>query len=107
MLKSDDVQGPYARVEAFDESMLAIEAGLYEGATATKLPDGRWCLLLDYYGVPGEGQGYVPFVAPTLASGRFVRADEDFSFPYGYKHGTVIAITQEEYEAIGAFDFGA
>ena len=64
-------------------------------------------LLLDYYGVPGEGQGYVPFVAPTLASGRFVRADGDFSFPYGYKHGTVIAITREEYEAICAFDYGA
>lgn len=107
LLQSDDVQGPYTRVEAFDESMLAIEAGLYEGATATKLPDGRWCLLLDYYGVPGEGQGYVPFVAPTLAGGRFVRADEEFSFPYGYKHGTVITITQEEYEAVGAFDYGA
>lgn len=107
LLQSADVQGPYTRVEAFDESMLSIEEGLYEGATATKLPDGRWCLLLDYYGVPGEGQGYVPFVAPTLASGRFVRADGDFSFPYGYKHGTVIAITQEEYEAICAFDYGA
>ena len=107
LLQSADVQGPYTRVEAFDESMLSIEEGLYEGATATKLPDGRWCLLLDYYGVPGEGQGYVPFVAPTLASGRFVRADGDFSFPYGYKHGTVTAITQEEYEAICAFDYGA
>lgn len=107
LLQSADVQGPYTRVEAFDESMLSIEEGLYEGATATKLPDGRWCLLLDYYGVPGEGQGYVPFVAPTLASGRFVRADGDFSFPYGYKHGTVIAITREEYEAICAFDYGA
>ena len=106
LLKSDDVQGPYARMETFDESMLAIEAGLYEGATATRLEDGRWCLFLDYYGVPGEGQGYVPFVANTLAEGRFVRADEQFSFPYGYKHGTVIAITQEEYDAISCFDFG-
>lgn len=107
LLRSADVQGPYTRVEAFDACMLAIEAGLYEGATATQLPDGSWCLLLDYYGVPGEGQGYVPFVAPTLASGRFLRADGDFSFPYGYKHGTVITITQAQYDAIRTFDYGA
>lgn len=105
LLSADDVLGPYTRVEAFDESMLAIEAGLYEGATAVRLEDGRWCLFLDYYGVPGEGQGYVPFVAPSLKSGHFVRADAEFSFPYGYKHGTVIAITPEAYEAIAAHDF--
>ncbi len=107
LLRSERVQGPYTRVEMFDESMLTIEAGLYEGATAARLDDGRWCLFLDYYGVPGEGQGYVPFVAPSLESGRFVRADQAFSFPYGYKHGTILAITQEEYEAIRRFDYGA
>ncbi len=40
-----------------------------------KSEDNRWCLFLDYYGFPGAGQGYVPFVADTLASGNFVRAD--------------------------------
>jgi hypothetical protein len=69
------------------------------------LEDGRWCLFLDYYGVPGAGQGYVPFVADTLASGRFVRSDKQFSFPYGYKHGTVIPITIEEYERIRNHDW--
>lgn len=39
-------------------------------------------------GAPGAGQGYVPFVADSLASGKFVRSDASFSFPYGYKHGT-------------------
>jgi hypothetical protein len=85
--------------------MLAIEAGLYEGPTAVRLEDGRWCLFLDYYGVPGAGQGYVPFVADTLESGRFVRSDKQFSFPYGYKHGTVIPITIEEYERIRNHDW--
>ena len=42
-------------------------------------------------GVPGAGQGYVPFVADSLASGKFVRSDASFSFPYGYKHGTILA----------------
>lgn len=100
LLQSDHADGPYTRVEAFDRSMLAIEAGLYEGPTAVQLEDRRWCLFLDYYGVPGEGQGYVPFLADSLASGAFCRADREFSFPYGYKHGTVIPISLEEYHRI-------
>lgn len=103
LLQADHAEGPYVRNENFDESMLAIEAGLYEGATACRLEDGRWCLFLDYYGVPGEGQGYVPFLADRMESGQFVRADREFSFPYGYKHGTVIPITEEEYERIMNF----
>jgi hypothetical protein len=85
--------------------MLAIEAGLYEGPTAARLEDGRWCLFLDYYGVPGAGQGYVPFVADSMESGRFIRSDKQFSFPYGYKHGSVIPITIEEYERIQNHDW--
>jgi hypothetical protein len=65
-----------------------------------RLENGLWCLFLDFYGVPGEGQGYVPFLADSLAGGRFVRADAAFSFPYGYKHGTVIPISLEEYNRI-------
>jgi hypothetical protein len=85
--------------------MLCIEQGLYEGPTAARLEDGRWCLFLDYYGVPGAGQGYVPFLADTLSSGRFVRADREFSFPYGYKHGTILPITLEEYQRIQNYDW--
>lgn len=105
LLVADDVEGPYRRSSAFDEQMAALEPGLYEGPTAMQLEDGRWCLFLDYYGVPGEGQGYVPFVAPSLASGRFVRADEQFHFPYGFKHGTVLPITDDQYRAIQTFDW--
>lgn len=100
LLESENVTGPFTRISVFDECMTAIEAGQYEAPTAMKLEDGRWCLFLDYYGVPGEGQGYVPFVADSLASGRFVRSDEKFFFPYGYKHGTIIKISMEEYEQI-------
>lgn len=105
LLQADHSEGPYTRVEAFDESMLAIEAGLYEGPTAVRLDSGKWCLFLDYYGVPGAGQGYVPFVADSLESGCFVRSDKQFSFPYGYKHGTVIPITLEEYDRIAKHDW--
>lgn len=105
LLRSEQVEGPYERVEAFDESMKKIEPGLYEGPTAARLEDGRWCLFLDYYGVPGAGQGYVPFLADSLASGTFARADRAFCFPYGYKHGTVLPISMEEYERIKQHDW--
>ena len=100
LLQADRAEGPYARVEAFDNSMLAIEAGLYEGPTAVRLPNGKWCLFLDYYGTDAAGQGYVPFLADSMESGVFLRSDAAFSFPYGYKHGTVIPISTEEYHRI-------
>ena len=105
LLRADKPDGTYEQIEAFDESMAGLETGVYEAPTAVQLEDGRWCLFLDYYGVPGEGQGYVPFVADSLGSGRFVRSDEKFSFPYGFKHGTILTITPEQYEAIKAHDY--
>jgi hypothetical protein len=105
LLQADHAEGPYVRNEEFDRSMLTVEAGLYEGPTAVRLENGQWCLFLDYYGVPGAGQGYVPFVAQSLASGRFVRSDQQFSFPYGYKHGTLIPISMEEYHRIRNHDW--
>ena len=68
--------------------------------------DGRWCLFLDFYGASGAGQGYVPFVADNLRRGEFRRADEEFSFPYGFKHGTILTITPEEYDRIRSHDWG-
>ncbi|MDE6386959.1 MAG: glycoside hydrolase family 43 protein [Lachnospiraceae bacterium] len=105
LLRAKQLEGPYEYVETFDESMAGLEEGVYEAPTAVRLEDGRWCLFLDYYGVPGEGQGYVPFIADSLESGRFVRADEQFSFPYKYKHGTILTITPEQYEALKKYYF--
>lgn len=104
--KGKTLTGEYTRITAFDEEMAKLQQGVYEAPTAFKLKDGRWCLMLDFYGVVGEGQGYVPFVADSLDSGRFIRSDESFSFPYRFKHGTVLAITMEEYERIKNFSFG-
>ena len=89
---------------AFDEEMLKLEAGQYEAPTCFKMSDGKWCVMLDFYGTTvKEKQGYVPFVADDISTGRFVRSDASFSFPYGFKHGTVMPITDEEYERIKAF----
>ena len=37
-------------------------------------------------------------VAPSMESGAFRRSDEAFDFPYGFKHGTILTITPEEYD---------
>lgn len=103
LLRAQHLSGPWTRVPAFDEAMQTLQAGQYEAPTAVRLEDGRWCLFLDYYGVRGAGQGYVPFVAPSLQSGAFIRSDAAFSFPYGFKHGTILTITPEEYERIQAY----
>ena len=105
LLESDRPEGGYVEKAAFREALEGVEAGKYEAPAIYRLPDGRWCLMLDYYGKPGDAQGYVPLVADRLSDGRFRRADEDFAFPYGFKHGSVLPISREEYERILNHDF--
>lgn len=100
LLISKQVTGPYTKIEAFDECMAELDPHVYEAPTAVRSEDGNWCLFLDYYGVRGAGQGYVPFICENIAKGKFVRSDASFSFPYGFKHGTILPITMEEYERI-------
>lgn len=100
LLTSKQVTGPYTKIEAFDECMAELDLHVYEAPTAVRLENGNWCLFLDYYGVRGAGQGYVPFICENIAKGNFVRSDASFSFPYGFKHGTILPITMEEYERI-------
>lgn len=99
-LTGDSPTGPWKRIEAFDQSMKVNEEGLYEAPTAVKCEDGRWDLFIDFYGVQGAGQGYIPFLSDSLKSGNFVKSEKSFKFPYGFKHGTVLAISDEEYERI-------
>lgn len=107
MLKSDCITGPFERMTEFDREMsgLAGGSGAYEAPTACRLEDGSYCLMLDFFGVPGKGQGYVPFLAKDISSGVFRRSDQEFHYPYGFKHGTILAITEEEYRRIREFDF--
>lgn len=109
MLESDCITGPFTRRYEFDEEMNTLFGGpnTYEAPTACRLEDGGYNLFLDFFGVKGKGQGYVPFHTDDISTARFKRADADFSYPYGFKHGTILAITEEEYEKIKAFDFDA
>lgn len=105
MLRSAQITGPYERITTFDESMAGLDGIHYEAPTAIRLADGRWCLFLDFYGVRGSGQGYVPFLTEELGSGKFVRADDSFSFPYRFKHGTILEISLEEYEKVKGYEW--
>ncbi|GLX66749.1 glycoside hydrolase family 43 protein [Paenibacillus glycanilyticus] len=96
--QGDSLLGPYTTLDAFNHEMEKLGSSAYEAPTAYKLSNGKWCLMLDFFGVVGEGQGYVPFIADEFASGRFIRSDDNFSFPYRFKHGTVLSITMEEYD---------
>ena len=71
----------------------------YEGPTIYKLNGkNEWCLLLDYF---SKSKGYKPFVTTDITKGEFT-ADSDFSFDGTYRHGTVMPITQAEYESLTA-----
>lgn len=109
MLKSDSITGPFERMYEFDEEMNTLNGGpsAYEAPTACKIEDGSYNLMLDFFGVRGKGQGYVPFRAEDISTGRFLRSDGEFEYPYGFKHGTILAISEEEYESIKAFDYDA
>ena len=106
---SENLYGPYSHDEVFLEYMLSEEAtmgkpGSYEGPTTFVLPDGKWCLLLDFFGCEKEKMGYVPFISQNAGDCNFKRADNLFTFPYGFIHGKVIEITNEEYERLNNYE---
>ncbi len=98
---SEDLYGPYMYDEAFEKYMHGIEkCNCYEAPTTMILPDGRWCLMIDFFGCAKPEMGYVPFISEKPGVAEFKRADESFSFPYGFKHGGILEITEEEYDRI-------
>ena len=98
---SDNLYGPYEHDKAFEEYMATLDKpGSYEGPTSLILPDGRWCLMLDFFGCEKEKMGYVPFISGNPGNSNFRRSDENFSFPYGFKHGGIVEISDEEYYKI-------
>ena len=99
---SKNLYGPFEHDKDFEEYMdkEIRNPGSYEAPTTFTLPDGRWCLMLDFFGCAKEDMGYVPFVSSAPGDNCLRRTDEAFSFPYGFKHGGVIEITDEEYDRL-------
>lgn len=99
---SKNLYGPFLHDEKFENYMNeeVYWPGSYEAPTAYTLPDGRWCLMLDFFGCEREKMGYVPFISSQPGNTDFERRPDLVSFPYGFKHGGVIEITDEEYERL-------
>lgn len=80
----------------------------YEGPTMFKFNDREeWCILVDEYGRgaaagSGPARGYIPFVSKNLdqENSVYLPSDDEFIMPDAAKHGTVIPITQKEYDAL-------
>ena len=100
---SESLYGPFHQDASFSHLMQTLEKpGCYEAPTTMVLPDGRWCLLLDFFGCEKEKMGYVPFVSSSIGNTSFERKDALFTFPYGFKHGHPVPTTNAEYDAICA-----
>lgn len=98
MEKSESLDGPFEAVDTYKLNGTAGNAVTgYEGPTAYKINgENKWCLLLDYY---SKSQGYKPFMTEDISKGEFTSAS-DFNFDTKYRHGTVMPITQAEYDAL-------
>lgn len=97
--KAERLSGPWADVPDFTLSRLRGYEGpqcyLIEPGTAARPP--VWGLILDHYARRG---GYQPFVTHDLSTGRFERA-EDFHFPFKFRHGSVLPLTEAECNRLG------
>lgn len=98
---SESLHGPYKNDDAFEAYMSTLEKpGSYEAPTTLTLADGSWILLLDFFGCEKEKMGYVPFVSPSVGNSDFTMRPCKMSFPYGFKHGGIVEITDEEYNRL-------
>lgn len=92
---ADKLSGPWVEQPVFSLASLVGYEGpqcyLIEPTKGDQPP--TWGLILDHY---AKGKGYQPFVSHDLASGQFEVA-EDFSFPFPFRHGSILTLTPEEY----------
>lgn len=97
---SPKLMGPWTDVPEFSLAQLRGHEGpecyLVEAASADK--PATWCLILDHY---AKGLGYQPFVTHDFASGQFTPG-AGFSFPFHFRHGSVVPVTSAEYQRLQA-----
>lgn len=86
------------KYEKIHSDYLAACFGL-EGPECYKLPDERWCLIVDRYHTQ---KGYMPLICDNLESGVFYELDEkDYNMGERKKrHGSIIRISDEEAESL-------
>ncbi|MEE0419765.1 MAG: immunoglobulin-like domain-containing protein [Lachnospiraceae bacterium] len=92
----------FQKIDNTAAGCLETYRGRYEGPTMFKFNDrDEWCILVDEYG-SSDARGYIPFLTKNLDQPNSVKLapDNTYTMTDGAKHGTVIPITQEEYDAL-------
>jgi hypothetical protein len=96
MESAPKLSGPWTDVPGYNLGALHGS----EGPAGYQLPSpdgttpGKWVLLLDF---SSSGHGYRAFTTPSLASGAYT-PDNDVTFPFVFRHGSVLALTPTEYQ---------
>jgi hypothetical protein len=97
---ADKLSGPWKDVPNFSLAQLRG----YEGPSCYFIEPpapgkpARWCLILDQY---SKGTGYQPFVTDNIAKGQFTPG-EGFTFPFPFRHGSVLPLSDAEYQRVEA-----
>ena len=99
MATSRKLMGPWQEMPQFTAGQLKEFEGpiCFPLKPATNGEPPVWCLLLDNVGdrIGAGAFGYMPFLSTDLSTGQFAAAPE-FSFPYPFRHGSVVLITKAE-----------
>lgn len=96
---ADSLLGEYTKIES--PVLDALEG--VEGPEGYLLPDGKnWCLIADQF---QTGKGYLPLLSDNLEEGQFrILLPEEYDMGVNKKrHGGIMPITEEEYEALLGF----
>jgi sucrose-6-phosphate hydrolase SacC (GH32 family) len=95
---SPKLMGPWTDVPNFSLAKLVGHEGpeCYIVESASPGKPATWCLILDHY---AKNRGYQPFITHDLAGGQFTPG-EGFSFPFHFRHGSVIPVTSAEYQRL-------
>lgn len=97
--EADSLLGEFAQL---DSPVLNALDGV-EGPEGYLLPDGKtWCLIADQF---QTGKGYLPMVSGDLGKEDFrILSPEEYDMGVNKKrHGGILQVTEEEYEALVRF----
>lgn len=102
IFKTDRVNIEYS--ENLDDGWISVNtnihslAPLHEGPAICKMNGkNEWILMLDDLASHG---GYQAFITDDLSKGHFIRGKEVFPDEIKYRHGSIIPITNEEYQRL-------
>ncbi|WP_051633706.1 family 43 glycosylhydrolase [Bacillus sp. UNC41MFS5] len=99
--KSNQILGDWSKIGTI-QSSTGLTGSDVEGPLIYKFNDrNEWNLMVDQY---ATGKGYLPLITSDLASGQFTKLTAaDYSLDSNRKrHGSVLNLTQEEYDTVMA-----